>query len=379
MESNHRIDIFNAVRDCLLNQDKVQYTHLYERVRVKIGKISLRDFSSELKLLVKEKKLQRTEDKTSNRKIKPVYFSLTQNAIVEHRLDILGIDAEKERLRRLYQLLFFYSAIASVKDIPQSQIENIKKDLEIETRNHTSNSNVTDTVYKPKESVGDHFRIIKREFADAEPNKGKVVHYCKLLSFSKEDVVKMVRDTERQRIKDQWSVMPFVNTLLPFTDDEITRAFDILRNNHLIEPIRNMISGETRFVIADKSLRDLVNEIWNMHWNELKLLQKRIFYIEPPSEEEIQWLKQVYGEHGAIQIIANSDRKRRNVSRKVQEQIGRYMEYDSKQIDLQIAQLQKKYGNKIQEYNFPPDIIEQVCLRKIFTNMERYNPDRSIP
>jgi hypothetical protein len=95
-----------------------------------------------------------------------------------------------------------------------------------------------------------------------------------------------------------------------------------------------------------------------------------IFYYRPPTGEEMQWLRQIYGEHGASQIIAGSDQKRRDNSRKVQEQIGKYMEYDSNQIDLQITHLQKRYGNKIQEYNFPPDMIVQVCLRKIFTNME---------
>jgi hypothetical protein len=370
MESKHRVDIFNAVRDCLFEQDKEQYTHLYRKVREKIGKISLRDFSSELRLLVEEKKLQRTEDKNSNRKIKPVFFSLTQNAVVEHRLDILGIDVEKERLRRLYQLLFFFSAITSVKDLPQSQVENIKKDLVIETQIHIDNSNVTETIYKPKESLIDHFRIIRREFANVESNKAKVLYYCRLWSFSKEDIVKMVTDIEKQRKIGQWSVMPFVNALLPFTDDEITSAFDTLRDNHLIKPIRDMILEETRFVIADKSLQDLVNEVWAVHWNELKLFQKKIFYFDPPSEEEMRWLKQIYGEHGAMQIIAKSHQIRRVTTWRVQKQIGKYMEYDSKQIDLQIAHLQKKYGNKIQEYNFPPDMIEQVCLRKIFTNME---------
>jgi hypothetical protein len=46
------------------------------------------------------------------------------------------------------------------------------------------------------------------------------------------------------------------------------------------------------------------------------------------------------------------------------------MQYDINQIDLQVMHVNKKYGSKIQEYNFPSDLIEQVCFRKVFSKNE---------
>jgi hypothetical protein len=99
-------------------------------------------------------------------------------------------------------------------------------------------------------------------------------------------------------------------------------------------------------------------------------LQKKIFYFKPPSEKEMQWLNQIYGEVGAMKIVARSDQIRAGSTKKVQKQIGEYMEYDTKQIQSQITDLKTKYGEKIKQYGFPSDIIEEVCFRKIFTNNE---------
>jgi hypothetical protein len=134
----HREHIFNAIKICLLDREvkgeqRLNYNTLYDKVNDKIKEsrgegISPRDFSSELKLLVEEGKIQRTEDEDSKRKIKPVYFSLTQNAKIEHRLGILGINLEQERLRRIYQLIFSYSAISPISNISQKQMNKTKTD-----------------------------------------------------------------------------------------------------------------------------------------------------------------------------------------------------------------------------------------------------------
>src|SRR5918999_645421 len=82
------------------------------------------------------------------------------------------------------------------KEISQSQVEDIKQNLVIETHTHTDNSNVTETIFRPKESVVDHFRVIRTELSQAKSNKTRVLYHCKLWSFSKEDIVKMITDNE---------------------------------------------------------------------------------------------------------------------------------------------------------------------------------------
>jgi hypothetical protein len=168
--------------------------------------------------------------------------------------------------------------------------------------------------------------------------------------------------------------MPFVSNVFPFTEWEINKAFDALRDTHLIRPVQDLILNQTRFIIADESLQKLVNEIWTIHWLELEVLKSKMNNFEPPNEKEIQWLKQIYGENEAVKIFAEADHIRRSpTTKKDQEQIKNIqerMEYDINQIDLQVMHVNKKYGSKIQEYNFPSDLIEQVCFRKVFSKNE---------
>jgi hypothetical protein len=389
MGNKHKEYIFNAIRDGLLEQEskeeqRLSYNALYDKVNRKIkgsrGEgISPRDFSSELKLLVKEKKIQRTEDEDSKRKIKPVYLSLTQNAKREHRLGILGIDPEKERLRRLYQLLFFYTAISPIRNISEEQLGKIKNELVIESKIHTVGTNFTEIIYKPKPPAIESFRIITRELSDVRPKgKTKVSHYYKPWSFLKEEIVNLVvTDTtvRQKRKKSQNSiVMPFVSSLFPFTEGEINKAFDILRDTLLIRPVQDLILNQTRFIIADESLQRLVNDIWTIHWLELEILEVKMNYFEPPNEKEIQWLKQIYDENEAMKIIAKAYQTRRSFSSTTDQDriknIQKNMEYYNKLIDSLIMHVKKKYDTKIQEYGFPSDFIEQVCFRKIFSKNE---------
>ncbi|HEY7573410.1 MAG TPA: hypothetical protein VH796_18780 [Nitrososphaeraceae archaeon] len=368
----HREHIFDAIKTCLLDQEfkgeqKLNYNTLYDKVNDKIkesrieGKgISPRDFSSELKLLVEEGKIQRTEDEDSKRKIKPVYFSLTQNAKAEHRLGILGINPEQERLRRIYQLIFSYSAISPIRNISQKQMDKIKTDLERESWVHTNGTNFTEIVYRPKLPTN-YFRIITREFSGVGPKgETKAFHYCKLWSFSKEEIINIKANVDRRRRNPQNSIITsFANTLSQLKEQEVDKAFDTLKENHLIMPIQDFFFNTTRFIIADETLQDLIDEIWSIHWLELDVLKNKMNYFDPPNGEEKQWLKQIYGENEAMKIIADADRHRRFLepNKKQIESVQKNIKYISNQIYSRIAYIDAKYQTKIHEYDFPSDLI----------------------
>ncbi len=370
----HREHIFNAIRDCLLDREvkgeqKLNYTKLYETVNHKIKEsrgegISPRDFSSELKMMVEEELIHRVEDEDSKRKIKPIYLSLTRKAKIEHPLGILGLTPEQERLRRVYQLIFFYSAISPIRIISQIQMDKIKNDLKIESRNHTDDSNVTDTVYKSNLPTK-YFRIIAREFSGVGP-KGEttVYHYCKLLSFSEKDIVKILVNAKRRRTQDG-IVIPFIHSLLPLTEQEVNEAFVILKDNYLIIPVPDKFEDGIRFVIADETLQDLISEIWSVHWRERELLK-----VRPPTEEEKQWLRRIYGDNEAMKIIADADRHRRLLKTEQVRNIQKYEKYTREQIDSHVASIFKKYQTKIRKYGFPSYLIENVCFRNIFAKRE---------
>ena len=129
-------------------EEKLNYSELYHKVddnlRGTKGKgISTRDFDSEVKLLVKEKRLQRTEDKNSKRKYKPVYFLLTDYTKKEYQHELLGIDEEKERKKKLFHLLFFYEAskAGQISFLGDQQFDDFLKSLSL-TRDDLKVSNI---------------------------------------------------------------------------------------------------------------------------------------------------------------------------------------------------------------------------------------------
>ena len=251
-------------------------------------------------------------------------------------------------------------------------MDKIKNNLERESWNHTSGSNVTDVNYRPKSPIN-YFRIITREFSGVGPKgETKVFHYCKLWTFSEEEIVNIATNTNKRRNKRYSIIAPFVYALFPITEQEVNKAFNILRDNYLIRPTLDLVLNETRFVIADETLQDLINEIWSVHWGELNLLKNKMNYFDTPTDQEKQWLKLIYGENEAMKIIADADRHRNSTKtdKKQVLNLQKNMKYARDQIDLLIASIDKKYQTKIREYNFPSDLIENVCFRKIFTNNE---------
>lgn len=349
-------------------EKSLHFSELHRRVNERTGKkaISYRDFSRALDEMVDEKKLRKTQSAEHKMSRLPkVYYSLTEEATKEYRLGILGINPKKERLRRLYQLLFFYSAISPIRNISQKQIDKIKNNLERESWNHTSGSNVTDVSYRPKSPIN-YFRIITREFSGVGPKgETKVFHYCKLWSFSEEEIVNIAN----RRNKRNSIIAPFVYALFPLTQQEVNEAFAILRDKYLIRPIQDLVLNKTRFVIADETLQELINEIWSVHWGELDFLKNKMNYFDTPSGEEKQWLKLIYGENEAMKIVADADRHRNSpkTDKEQVKNIQKNMSYTSNQIDSRIAYIDEKYQTKIHEYNFPIDLIKDVCFRNIFT------------
>jgi DNA-binding PadR family transcriptional regulator len=103
--SNLRNIIQNILLESKENGQMSLYnTELYRNVKKKTGKnISHRDYNAALDDMVHEGILQKTDKRGSK-----VFYSLTENAVREYQHNLLGIDKKKERLRMLYQLLFFY-------------------------------------------------------------------------------------------------------------------------------------------------------------------------------------------------------------------------------------------------------------------------------
>jgi hypothetical protein len=379
MSTKHRQDIFDAIRDTLLHQkeNRLSYSNLYKKVNEKLQglkektifkKLSPRDFSSEIKIMVEEGRLYRIEYKDSKRKIKPVYFSLTEKAIKEHKLKILGIDKEAEKRRSLYQFLFFLESLGPMKEVSDKQLGSIlsyisafKNDLVQESIIHTVGTNYTETNYRPIE----YTKIRKVELSTQGPNGAKkVLYYCKLPGFS----ITEVRNYLRSSIRHGYT--QFISEI-NFTEEEIKEAFERLRQADLIRPLHPRDADEIRYCIKNESSRDLIQKIWEIHDIELSILRDRWNHFEEPNDIEKEWLKHIFGKKGADEIKSNSYLNRKSFNKiKNEEEINRVSEeikLSEKVISQRIQKLNKKYGKDLQEYNFAPDWIEKVCFKKLFS------------
>jgi hypothetical protein len=376
-----RQDIYNAINHSLDNDLSVRlnYSELYNKVKQILRReVSHRDYCSCLKSMVKEKRLHRHEENVDKKKIATVYYSLTSIAKKESQFGMLGIDSEKEKLRRLYQLLFFFQAIKppnpiSIRKLDRglSNISISRKDLIVESHFHIKATDYIETNYKPVNSY--KFKIIE----NSDQGRKITHYYYKQLSFSPRDIIKYMKRQQKTPF-DDIKPTPFINHIhFPEVTGEIKKAMEKLRQENLIKPIQNTFDRYDRqitFIISDDSLLDLINKIWHIHDLEFERLRKKITYAEQPSEKEKEWLKFVYGGNVASMIIHKASRSRKEFIMKNKKvngdiaRIQRQIESLDDRINQRILNINKKYGNIIKKFDFPSNILEGICLRKIFLN-----------
>ena len=89
-------------------------------------------------------------------------------------------------------------------------------------------------------------------------------------------------------------------------------------------------------------------------------------YLEEPSDREKQWLERVVGKE-ANRIIRGANLKRLSISedKKVKE-MRDGIEYDNKHVEGFKRYVSEKYGKVIEEYSFPTDMIEGICIESVF-------------
>ena len=374
-------DVFEAIKVSLLEDNNLNYSKLYEKVNEELKvfrnkpkvKLSTRDFGSEINILLSEGLLIRRPDDKSKNKIKPVYFSLSKKAIKQHQLDVLGISPEKENRRKLYQLLFFFHAFSPMRRISKKQLDEMlscipasENDLVIESHAHFNGTNVTETIYKPVK----YCQIQKTELSDIGSSKREtaVLYSCRFLSFSEEEIKEYLGKLGKT---SNDIVVPIVNSI-NFRKEEIEtefrKAFDSLREARLISLVRDPLFGRTRFIISEESLLNLINKIWIIHEHELDILRRKMDYLEAPDEKEQQWLEQIFGKEEASKIISEASIKRLAIGREDEKvkQVRKELEYENYSTERFKLHLSKTYKKVIQEYEFPTDLIEGVCLGKVF-------------
>ncbi len=93
-------------------------------------------------------------------------------------------------------------------------------------------------------------------------------------------------------------------------------------------------------------------------------------YLEEPNNRERQWLERVFGKEEAGRMISRANQKRLSVSgedKKVNE-MGDNIEYDNNLVEGLKKSVSEKYGRVVEQYGFPTDLIEAVCIGRCTVN-----------
>lgn len=119
------------------------------------------------------------------------------------------------------------------------------------------------------------------------------------------------------------------------------------------------------FLIADDNLKDLINKVWSIRNLELERLQKKLTYLEGPSRKEKEWLELTYGSNQASIIIHETSNTRNKTQNRKNNHIEKRMESIEDRINEKKLDISKAYTKVAKKFDFPPNILEGICLDKI--------------
>ncbi len=154
--------------------------------------------------------------------------------------------------------------------------------------------------------------------------------------------------------------------------DDVEKAFLLLLKNNLIKPIMEF-RGETRYILADKMLYDLITDI-----KLLDKIQRDVDYIldhyESPSLEQIEKRKILYSDDSLLKQFFNKrELNRFEFRRTVKEEKGnieilqwkKKIENYKKEVEgkksIVFDCIKEKHEKTFKEYGFLSDIIRTFC------------------
>jgi hypothetical protein len=361
-------DVQDAVRDTLLEENKARltYTKIYEEVIQKLAsissnnKISYRDFSLVLQTMVDENKLSKED---SSKRGSKVYYSLTQYAKKEYQYNVLGIDKKKKKLRKLYQLLFFYETGNFGRiSLSEKQLDEFLLQMSLSIKDFVAE----DTKINGDDSIT-HFKLIKGikilkiEFHDGGgggSSAGSDMKYTSysvtLPGFSKKEIMS-------KQERNNKSYLPELFEHVQFSEDELEEAFTYLRKADLIKPFQQIIgTGEVRFAIANEELLKLISEIHGIYRDKYYLLFIKSSFVEI-DEKECLWLTNMFGEERTKHILKEWKIKHRiSKDSKDKERKQKLAEHLMQSIQERVEALDKKYEKVLGEYDFPLHTVRQI-------------------
>ena len=413
----------------LANIGQLGFLELKRQIEQSLGRqISKSVFQSHIKKQVENKVLTKHD---SGGRGKQVNYSLTEEAKKKRQLNLLGIAPTQILFRKFYTDLFFKEIIFSHSydidnlDAFLSSINASRKDLQIEFKgeaNFPAKKDRSNDKRLPYDRAYGHDSItewMEKELIDMEYGQHYIPRLIRLTSnieewqqlakiislepkLSTNKHSQIIRDLviyqpisgfsivryRGENLKNKLRNMQFVQFKVMvhglsiddfmtntshyggYKRQDIEHAFDLLLKERLITALMEY-NGKTRYVIADKSLAELIKQL-DMFWHlELHVLQLKWHYYDKPNEEEQGRTRLILGQTSFRRIAQKSEMVRNEFTKLKKTHPGIYAlikndldPYFSKLnyvVNEVILNLKKKYSSTLQKYEFLHDVIRMIC------------------
>lgn len=316
--------------------------------------------------MVSEKLLNRN-DPTGKRGSK-VYFSLTEKGKRKYDLKILGPSIEVQRRKKLYSLLIFFEIykrgsllterqLSRVLEAIGSSINDFKKSPEL-----TQACSIPGTFRKSIKGV----EILGISSDEPRTKSSNRWYYTAIPGFSVEEFI-----SYQKTLKSGREPRPYLSsrTIIPFalsesyTKKEVEEAVASFKESGLLEPIEPVFPGDTRYNIADRSLRALVRALWLVSMLDFELLCRRLLFSKPDrTDRDKKYLEICVGQDFADKIIAGAYHYRKSKNKEEHTEEKKAIEGIEAHRRSVVQRIISRFAKVIQENEIVYDIVEEICF-----------------
>lgn len=370
------------------NQINLTYTKLYVLTTKSIGRIiSFRDFQAHVKTMCIQGVLNKF-DPTGSRGSK-VSLSLSKSAIKKARLNILNLDDNAIKLKKLYALILTFQNFRRFMPLTDRQINSYLKKLgtekkalkliaKIPPQEKYPGMLIHGSIYAPVEVFESvrGIQFIRYIKASAEnKNDARLFYYPITPGFSADEFLEYLEILRKGRDPRPYAPYPPV---VPYLDDiqttreELVKAIETLRSEQILKVIDQIIPDEKRYDIQDTNLKSIIQIIWLIHDLDIFSIIGRMHSLANPSTSEREVLKQHFDQRKLDNIMIATayqflrcEQKRYKNKRELDQRKKVLDKSYRNERNAYVDILNSKYKKVINEYSYIVTLLEEMLQDKV--------------
>jgi hypothetical protein len=161
------------------------------------------------------------------------------------------------------------------------------------------------------------------------------------------------------------------------TENDIIESINQLEAERLLTKL-TVANGEAVYILTDSHLRAFMHDSFYILQKVFRNLIWRLFYVSRPTNDEIEWLKMLWGHTNTERTLREAYYSRHSLTKKKATHYTKIFKNRNKQVDLSfyylILELKFLGSHVIQKYRFPTEILLDIIYPK-FIQIDK----RSIP